>query len=791
MKLKTKFLIMVTVLLSIGATIAMIWLSYAFSRNTIRQTIENNDNFSDAISDTVYALMETGRQKSLDAYLNKVSRFKNIADFKLIKLSGLNSVSKRTSDDLDRMVLGSGKKIVREITIGRLKAIRTVTPIIAQRSCLECHPGFKRGQIVAVLTSSVIYQSSIDQMRCDMVKTAYIQMIILMVVAGLIVVFFNVLIIRPIERIRAVVNKIGKGDWQATEVLRHLTEQKLQKGAPVEYLDEIRDLAVSFYEMSLNLKNITVSRNELISEIIERKKAQERLRESENKFRSVVDQAGEVFGLINAQGCILDVNHAACRLLGYSKEEFLQLKAWDLDLSLGPDQWPVFFQSLMDKPFLIKEREYRRKDGTIFPVEVNITVIKINNDHYAVVFVRDISERKRSEAELIRLKDEAETANKAKSEFSANMSHEIRTPMNAILGFSHLLNASSLDEKQKSYLHTITSSGNLLLSIINDVLDFSKLEAGKLELENLDFDLKDLVVDVFKTARVKFSDSVINAYVDWDESVPVWVKGDPKRLRQILLNLLGNAAKFTHQGEIVLKVALEQGSLRDDSAQEIMVEFCVKDTGIGIAPELQDKLFESFRQADSSTTRKYGGTGLGLAIASKLVSVMGGRIWVESVEGKGSRFYFTVALQHCPSKAESPPKEKTIDEKGLIGLRVLVVDDSVPNQRLLKAFLDQWGCVSEFAVNGQEAVNKIASGSYRLCLMDMQMPVLDGFEATKLIRSGINKEIPVIALSAATMPVDVEHAYEAGMNDFLPKPVDVNKLKAVLLKYGHQRSSTD
>ena len=650
------------------------------------------------------------------------------------------------------------------------------------------------------------------------------------------------------------------------------------------------------------------------------------LKQSEEQFRTIFENVhvGIYRNTIGEQGRILQANPETVAIFGYdSLEELLRVPV--IQLYQDPADRHSVVDSINRYGFVKdKELNLKKKDGT--PIIVSFSA----QAHYGADgkidwldgSIDDIHERKQAEASLQKSKEDAENANKAKSEFLANMSHEIRTPLNANLGFSDLLRSTNVDEKQRTYLNTITSSSDILLAIINDILDFSKLEAGKVQLESIDFDLGNLVNDVFNMAQIRFQDSRVDPYIDWDARVPLWVKGDPTRIRQILLNFLNNAAKFTQQGAIGVILRLEQ-----ETSQGPVVQFCVKDTGIGIPEDKKHILFESFSQVDSSTTRRYGGTGLGLVICKKLVDAMGGKVWFESQEGQGSRFFFTIpfargisviqqpidplskaqlidktviciddykgslevisryceemglkvikasngtealqkleelsVLKSLPDlilsdvrmpdmdgylmveKIRSQPKFDSIkivamtsdariggavfaQEKGfnaylpkpvirqdlgrvisavlgdkrlapapivtrhlanevsLKGIKVLVVDDVVSNQQLMKAYLNMFGCVCDFAANGQEAVDKIRAGAYDICLMDVQMPVLDGIEATRIIRSQISKDLPIIALTAAVMKQDLARTQAAGMNDFLTKPLDITVLKSKLLKY--------
>ncbi len=519
-----------------------------------------------------------------------------------------------------------------------------------------------------------------------------------------------------------------------------------------------------------------------LGHVVERKKAEGALADTNARIQAIVGTAADGIITINEQGLIETFNRAAEKILGYEASEVLGLNVSRLmpsPYSEEHDSYIARYLSTGESRLLGTSRELvaKRKDGTIFPVEIAFSQVQLGNRLAFTGILRDITDRKSSLAELAEARDKALEAARLKSEFLATMSHEIRTPMNGVIGMTGLLLDTSLTPDQRRYADTVRSSGEALLTIINDILDFSKIESGKLEFETIDFDLRLCVDETLELLAEKSHAQRLElvGYVFAD--VPTALRGDPGRLRQVLLNLLGNAIKFTKSGEVTLQVFR-----LDEDDESVTIRCQVTDTGIGIPPDVVARLFQPFTQADSSTTRRFGGTGLGLAICKQLVEQMGGDIGVESTPGQGSQFWFTARLE----KQSSGIDVKGCTVRSLEGLKVCCVDDHPTNRLLLAQYCLDWGLEAVVAATPAEAVGLLKAAASRgkpfdLAILDMEMPEMDGQSLAEVIKGDpAISQVRLVLLTSLGRRGDAARAREVGFVGYLTKPVRQQKLQECL-----------
>jgi PAS domain S-box-containing protein len=523
---------------------------------------------------------------------------------------------------------------------------------------------------------------------------------------------------------------------------------------------------------------------------VEKARLADALSESQARLQSILDNAPVGISLKDREHRYVVLNKQYEAWFGVTQEQQLGRTLREVGTE---EEFAALMESMEDRVLATgaaEVAEVREPDIGTAPQWVLVTKFPVRTADGSIIGVGnvniDLSERRAAEEALHHAKEAAEEANRAKSDFLATMSHEIRTPMNGIMGFAELLLDSDLSPEQRSRTTLIMDSGKSLLAIINDVLDVAKIEAGKLELERIAVSPSGTVDGAISIVRAAARAKGIELRCNLASDLPAWIAGDPTRLRQILLNLLSNAVKFTPSGHVTVAAS------RDVGAAASRLRFTVTDTGIGIPPDRRHLLFRNFSQVDASMTRRFGGTGLGLAICKRLAEAMGGTIGVESEPGKGSTFWFTIALSE--TKAPAPTKDRATSEptskKG--NARILVAEDVVVNQLIVNAFLKAAGHEVVLVGNGLEAVDAVQARDYDLVLMDMEMPLMDGLSATKAIRrlGEHGRTIPIVALTANAMPEEVARCRAAGMNDHLAKPIDREALWAMVAKWSGEASAS-
>lgn len=596
------------------------------------------------------------------------------------------------------------------------------------------------------------------------------------------------LITEPILQLADVAGKVSSEENYA---LRAIPQSNDEVG---KLIDSFNGMLAKIQERDTKLKEINdelelrvqARTNELQLEVEERVCAQEALSAERQILRALIDNVPDYMYVKDSDCRFLLANMAVAKQMGAKGPEELLGKT---DFDFYPRHLAATFFEDEQKVIRAGQAEINREESGMDPQgnlsQVLTTQVPLrgkNNQVIGLVGIgHDITHMKKIQAEMQRAREAAEAASRAKSEFLANMSHEIRTPLNGIMGMTDLALETELDREQREYLETVKVSADSLLTVINDILDFSKIEAGKIDLEFVDFDVRDSLESALKTLAVRADEKRLELLCEVAPEVPELARGDITRLRQVLLNLVGNAIKFTNEGEIAVRVW--QGA-RD--GRELVLHFTVSDTGIGIPKDKQEMIFDPFAQADSSTTRKYGGTGLGLTISARLVRMMGGQMWVESEEGRGSHFHFTVRLQIADRKevrvgSPAPPEI-------LRGVRVLVVDDNRTNLRILEGMLKRWEMVPLCVESGEQALAELASArnegkAFGLIVTDMHMPRMDGFELVEHIREKPElSTATIMMLTSAGHRGDAERCQKLGVSAYLLKPIRQSELREAVAR---------
>jgi len=597
--------------------------------------------------------------------------------------------------------------------------------------------------------------------------------------------------------------------WSRTEMLRRVICETL---VPTRYREEYQNVFRQFLDAQEGPKGVHVTQmtgvhmdgNEVLLEFVplrmpcadgshilafvrditERRRTEKALMDNEEGYRTIIDHIADGYCEVDLAGIYTFVNDAYCRMMGLPMNQVLGRNFSSL---VPPEQsrmvYELFFSVFKSGKSAQVEYERNVKGKASQFVEESIA-LKKDRDGRPIGYVcimRDVTARKLNEQELARAKQAAEAANRAKSEFVANMSHEIRTPLNGIVGMTDLALETELTQEQREYLETVKLSADSLLTVINDVLDFSKMEAGKLDIELIDFDLRNTLENTIKTLALRANQKGLELLCEVAPEVPETVRGDSARVRQVLVNLIGNAIKFTDQGEVVLTVYVEG----EDGADRVL-HFVISDTGIGIPPEKLKSIFAPFTQADSSTTRKYGGTGLGLTISTGLVELMNGKIWVKSKVGKGAQFHFTLRVGVADLKGIVV--ETVARPEILRGAKVLVVDDSRTNRRILTGMLTRWEMQLTSVESGEEALAELsaaraAGAPYQLVIADLLMPKMDGFGLVERIRSvpGLSTAT-IMMLTSAGQRGDAARCKEVGVAAYLMKPILQSELREAIAR---------
>ena len=617
------------------------------------------------------------------------------------------------------------------------------------------HPIMVGTSRIGEIKLTIDWQSRHDAIQTRVSQLEQFFLLIFAVAIMVSLIWQNILIRAPLARLE--------------DAARQLTKSTFDTPLPEPGRDEIGSLTHSFITMRDALKR---SQHEL-------NRALQQAKESETRQRTIFNAMGDGLITMNSGGTITLCNPAALTIFDYTEKELLGAHIGNII--------PTLATATLSAE--CSEQSGRNKQGERFPIYLNIREMTLSGDRHFGAIVHDISQQKAAQKELMLAHQKAEAASKAKSAFLATMSHEIRTPMNGVIGVVQLLESTPLNAEQREYIEIIDKSGTALLALINDILDLSKVESNKMEFQAATFNLKQTAEDIIQLFGNNAENKGLSLTLHYGENCPRYLVADAERIRQILLNLVSNAIKFTEHGYVTLRI-----DARSQTAQHASLDIVVEDSGIGIAPEVKKDLFNAFTQADSSTTRRFGGTGLGLAICKHFVELMGGEINVDSEPGKGACFRVTLTLPIASdadpaqsSDAPPPSRQTPLPTLPSFNARVLVVDDIRENRILIQTMLEQLGLTVECAHNGEEAIERWQTSDYDLILMDCQMPVMDGYQATTLIQQQARAQgrpnVNIIGFTAAAMSHDQDRCSAAGMVDTLVKPIKKEALIAMLQRW--------
>jgi len=566
-----------------------------------------------------------------------------------------------------------------------------------------------------------------------------------------------------------------------TKKLGEIQQGNLHMAMPVIHIRELAEVAELLDRFSVHLSELYMHTSQLEEESAGK-------RDLEEIMRALFQVAPDGYVIWNAEG-IMSASPGFMHLLGVAGLEDMLVHSAKLGLNFNYEQYREIFARALAEGVSRVECVYTALNGEPRPCEVTRMCIDLRGNPVVLSYVRDMRSQKQSEETLRQAKEQAEVATIAKSEFLARMSHEIRTPMNGVLGLTHIALSHDPPPPHKQYLNKIQASAKILLGVLNDILDFSKIESGKLQLENTPFSIDDMLTTLTDLLQTQAEAKNLTFVLEREPDVPRVLSGDALRLSQVLLNLCGNALKFTEKGGVTLRISRmpEEPQTGLENTPAVRLHFAVADTGVGMSSEQLSRLFRPFAQADVYTTRKYGGSGLGLVISKLLVELMGGRLEVVSAPGQGSCFSFAVAFTLSTAGVMEPaPEVQEVETAELAGRRVLLVEDNEINREIAIALLDALGVSVLVAVNGQEALTLLETEDVDGVLMDIQMPVMDGLTATKILRQEgrpLVRDLPVIAMTAHAMQADRDKSMAVGMDDHITKPIDIVELKNKLVRW--------
>lgn len=572
-----------------------------------------------------------------------------------------------------------------------------------------------------------------------------------------------------------------------------------RKGLPPGHVPLQRELVVPIFHNNLVVAVLGVGNKQtdytvqemgtlkhlanLTWDIVIRKRVEESLKFTESKYSRLFESLTDAYVCVDMDGRIIESNSIFQKLTGYSPEELVSLTY----VQLTPERWHTFEADIVKDQILVRgysdvyEKEYQRKDGTLIDVELKTFLLKDDQDNpfrmWAII--RDITDRKLAELELKQAKEAAEAANRAKSDFLATMSHEIRTPLSALMGNVELLEESTLTPTQQEYLNDCKTASQMLLRVINDILEFSKIEAGKLELANETFSVSSMSRHLVRMFTAGALQKGLELTISLADDLPAYISGDQQRLRQIISNLLSNAIKFTRQGTVSLEIALDQPPSATAPDKGVL-RIAVSDTGIGIPCDKQDHIFESFTQLEGFSTRTRSGTGLGLPICRRLLALMGGSVTVSSVTGEGSVFTVLLPVAICRTSDQIQIEARTLSRTRVSCRRILLADDDERGRVVAKKLLQRRGYKVTTVENGAELLDALQKEAFEIVLTDISMPDMEGTQAARIIRSGeragIDPRIPIIAMTAHAFSEDRDCFLDAGINGYVAKPVNLEEL---------------